>query len=239
MRVVTLAGTRGAAQAKGLVVIIDVLRAFTVSAYALAGGAREVIYVPDLADATRLSVETPGAVLCAEEDGLPVPGVAISNSPTMIAATDLRDRVLIQRSSAGVPALAAATAADSLLAASLVVVAATARHITETNPDLVSLVASRADHPEDRACASYLEALLRGEQPDLDGLLEPLRASGRYARQIRNEFPGFPHTDLDLSLTTDRFNFALPVDRGEHGHLRVLAPRSGRRSGQPVDPGRS
>lgn len=204
-----------------MVVVIDVLRAFTVSAYAIAGGAREVIYVADLDEARKVARSIPQAVLSAEEEGLPVAEVPLSNSPTMAAATDLRGRVLVQRSSAGVQALAAAVGAEALLAASLVVVSATARHILRSAPDLLTVVPSRPDHHEDLACASYLEALLHGVTPDLDRLLEPLRASGRYARQIRNEWPGFPHTDLDLSLAVDRFDFALPVERGEHGHLRV------------------
>ncbi len=221
-----MAGVSGAATARGLVVVIDVLRAFTVSAFAIAGGVREVIYVPDLAEAMRLAEEITGAVLSAEVDGYPVPGVAISNSPTMVAGTDLRGRVLVQRSSAGVQALAAAGGADGLLAASLVVVSATARQIREADPELVTLVPSRPDHQEDGACASYLEGLLRGEAPDLEALLAPLRVSARYASQVRDEWPGFPPTDLDLSLVADRFDFALPVERGEHGRLCVR-PESG------------
>lgn len=204
-----------------MVVVIDVLRAFTVSAFAIAGGAREVIYVADLAEARRVSRSIPGAVLSAEEEGLPVAGVPLSNSPTMVAASQMSGRVLVQRSSAGVQALAAAVQAEALLAASLVVISATARHIVKASPDLLTVVPSRPDHHEDVACASYLESLLAGDTPDLDRLLEPLRASGRYARQIRNEWPGFPPGDLDLSLVADTFDFALPVERGEHGHLRV------------------
>jgi hypothetical protein len=50
-------------------------------------------------------------------DGLPVPGIAISNSPTMISRADLRDRVLVQRSSSGRQCMLAASAeADRLYA---------------------------------------------------------------------------------------------------------------------------
>ena len=108
MRVVHATGVEGARHALGTVVVIDVLRSFTVSAYALAGGARECRLVRTVAEARALAEATPGSVVCAEEDALPVEGIPISNSPTMIRDADLKDRVLIQRSTAGTQAVAAA-----------------------------------------------------------------------------------------------------------------------------------
>lgn len=221
MRIVRAAGVEGARDARGVVVVIDVLRAFTVSAYALAGGALEVLYVADLERAREVAAGIPGCVLSAEVDGLPVTGIAISNSPTMIAAADLAGRTLVQRSSAGVQSLAAADAAAHLFAAGLVVAGATARQVLELGPELVTLVASRPDHPEDRACAEYLAGLLEGRRPDLEALLEPLRASDRYAELMSDAVPGFPAGDLDLALDLDRFDFALPVEQGGDGLLRV------------------
>ena len=102
-----------------------------------------MLYVADLEEARSVASGIPGAVLCAEVDGLPVPGVAISNSPTMVAAADLAGRTLVQRSSAGVQALtAAAGSADYLFAACLVVAGATAQAIGDRDPMLVTLVVS-------------------------------------------------------------------------------------------------
>jgi 2-phosphosulfolactate phosphatase len=225
VRIVRAAGEEGAREARGVVVVIDVFRAFTVTAYALAGGAREVLYVADLERAREVANGIPGAVLSAEVEGLPVAGVAISNSPTMIAAADLAGRTLVQRSSAGVQSLAAATGATRLFAAGLVVAAATSRRVLELTPELVTLVESRPDHPEDGACAEYLAGLLVGSKPHLDDLLGPLRASDRYARLSAGDVPGFPATDLKLALALDRFDFALPVERGPDGLLWVRRSR--------------
>ena len=221
MRIVRAAGVEGARGARGVVVVIDVLRAFTVSAYAIAGGAREVLYVADLEHARRVAARIPDAILSAEVDGLPVAGVEISNSPTMIAAADIAGRTLVQRSSAGVQSLAAAAGASRLFAASLVVAGATARRVLELRPELVTLVESRPDHPEDAACAAYLAVLLEGGSSDLEALLAPLRTSGRYAELSSGRVPGFPASDLDLALELDRFAFCLPVERAEGGLLRV------------------
>jgi len=216
-------GVTGAAQAKGVVVIIDVFRAFTVSAYALAAGAERCLLVETLEQARALQAATPNSLLSAEVDGLPVPGIPLSNSPTAIAACDLKGRALVQRTSAGTQAVAAATGAGPLLAAGLVVAAATARKLMALDPAEVTLVASgQPDHLEDAACAGYLEGLLQGGEPDLEELLAPLRRSDRYARLSSGAVPGFPPSDLGLALDADRFDFAMPVRR-ERGHCELVA----------------
>src|SRR5579859_2245326 len=121
VRIVHADGLAGAAAARGLVVVIDVLRAFTVSAYALAGGATECLLVATVEEAFAVSSRIPGSLLSAEVDGLPIPGIEISNSPTLLLRHDLAGRTLVQRTSAGTQGVAAATGADQLLAASLVV----------------------------------------------------------------------------------------------------------------------
>jgi len=224
-----LTGVDGARGARGLVVVIDVLRSFTVSAYALAGGARECLLVATTAEARALHKKIRGSLICAEEDALPVPGIPISNSPTQIKAADLKDRVLIQRSSAGTTVMSAVRSADQLYAASLVVARATARACLAGQPPAVTLIAS-ADHPEDHACASYIEGLLRGEEPDPVALLQPLRESARFARALSGTWPGFPPTDLDLALVPDRFDFAMPAQRHDN-YLRLTASVAGDRNG--------
>ena len=223
MNIIHATGIEGARHATGTVVVIDVLRSFTVSAYALAGGARECRLVRTVAEARALAARTPGSVLCAEEDALPVEGIPISNSPTAIRDLDMHDHVLIQRSTAGTQAVAVVESTH-VFAGSLVVAGATAMACVATNPETLTLVAS-ADHPEDHACARYIEAIIRGERPDLERLLEPLRASDRYARVLSGSWPGFPATDVELSLAADRFDFSMPVSRGD-GYLTLRPQRA-------------
>jgi 2-phosphosulfolactate phosphatase len=217
LKIVQAGGVEGARRAGGTVVVIDVLRAFTVSAYALAGGASACRLVREVDEARALAASLDGALVSAEIDGLPVEGIPISNSPTQIEEADLRGRVLVQRSSAGTQAAAAASGADRLLAASLVVAGATARAILVERPERVTIVASRPDHEEDTACAAYVEAMLRGRRPPLDDLLAPLKRGARYQRLASGTWPGFPVTDLSLALVADRFDFAMPVERDELG----------------------
>jgi 2-phosphosulfolactate phosphatase len=227
MKVVHGLGIAGArAATTGVVVVIDVIRAFTVSAFALAGGARECVLVPTLEEARSLGASIPGAVISAEVGGLPVPGIAISNSPTQIRAADLRGRTLVQRTSAGTPVIGAVGKDLDIYAASLVVATATAQACLLTGAETVTLVSS-GDFPEDHACAFYIEALIEGRDADLDLLLQPLYRTDRYATFARGEWPGLPKTDLELALTPDRFDFAMPAGRhdGRDAHVRLTARR--------------
>ena len=167
------------------------------------------------------NVGTAGSLICAEENALPIPGIAISNSPTQITALDFQGKTLVQRSSAGTPVLGAVRSNGGMFAGSLVVASATVQACLLRRPSIVTLVAS-ADHPEDHACAKYMEALLRGEAVDLDPLLQPLRESERYGKVMAGEWPGFPPTDIDLALAVDRFGFVMPAVRRD-GHLVLTA----------------
>jgi 2-phosphosulfolactate phosphatase len=219
MEIVHATGIEGARGARGVVVVIDVLRSFTVSAYALAGGAPECLLVTTIDEALALARRIPDAIVSAEEHGLPVPGIAISNSPTQIRAAHLEGRTLIQRSSAGTPVMGAVPAGQAMFAGSLVVAGATAQACLSSRPSVVTLVAS-ADFPEDHACARYIEARLRGASVDLDRLLQPLHESERFRNFMAGEWPGFAPTDIELSLAVDRFDFAMPAIR-QHGHIAV------------------
>jgi 2-phosphosulfolactate phosphatase len=224
MRIVHVLGVEGArAAAEGAVVVIDVLRAFTVSAFALAGGARECLLLPTVDEARRLAAATPGAVISAEDNTLPIAGIDISNSPTQIRQTDLRGRTLVQRTSAGTPVINAVRRDLDIYAGSFVVARATAQACLLRRPASVTLVAS-GDFPEDHACATYIEALIKGREADIADLLAPLYASERYANFARGDWPGFPKTDLELALTADRFEFAMPATRTD-SHVRLTAQR--------------
>lgn len=221
MNIIYATGIEGARQARGTVVVIDVLRSFTVSAYALAGGARECRLVKTVEEARALAAQLPSAIICAEEDALPVAGIPISNSPSQISEADLKDRVLIQRSTAGTQ-VASEVRSEDMFAASLVVARATVQACLLRNPQTLTLIAS-ADHPEDHACARYMAGIVNDEEPDLARLLQPLRESERYRRALSGGWPGFPPSDLELSLAADRFDFAMPITRA-NGYLRIARP---------------
>src|SRR5260370_11559148 len=222
MEIIHAIGIEGQARGGGLAVVVDVRRSFAVRGSARAGGPRECRLVTTTDYARALVAKTPGAVICAEEEGLPVDGIAISNSPTQIRAADLKGRILVQRSSAGTPVASAVREGVDIFAASLVVARATVQACLSRHPDTLTFIAS-ADHPDDHPCARYMEAVINGESPDIDRLLRPLRESDRYSHLMSAAWPGFPATDLELALEPDRFKFPMPVSR-EARYLRLTRP---------------
>ena len=206
----------------GAVVVIDVLRSFTTAAYALAGGAREVIAV-DSIDTARALRERDPAVLTigAVPGGAPAPGLELGNSPSQVARLDLTGRRVVQYTAGGTRGLAACDHAGLLMAASLVCARATAAYLLERGPPSVTLVVtgtwSDRDGDEDHACADLIEALLCGEDPPRATFAQRVRDSD-FGRRFRSgSDPNLPPADLDCCADVDRFDFALPIRRTPRG----------------------
>jgi 2-phosphosulfolactate phosphatase len=202
------------AAAQDTVVVIDVLRAFTTAAYALAAGARQIFLVGTALEAFTLRERWPQALLMGEDGGLPIPGFDFWNSPAQLQAAPVQGRDLIQRTSAGTQGVVRSTSAARLLATSFVVAEATVRQIQAHAPAQVTFVETgvhmvRGD--EDVACADWLEARLRGQTPDPAPYLARVRAAGR-APGLEERFV-CPLDDLALSARLDAFDFALEIQR--------------------------
>jgi len=212
----------------GLVVVIDVLRAFTTAAYAFAAGASEILLAGTIEEAFELRRRFPESLIMGESDGLKITGFDFSNSPAELRRQLLLGRRLIQRTSAGTQGVVRSQQAQTIFAASFVVARATARAILNLNPASTTFVITGLESgnqyhgvthsastfgDEDSACAEYIESLLLGKSP------EP----GAYIQRVIDSAPGrifsdpsrpeFPPSDLDLSLKLDCFDFALQVSR--------------------------
>jgi 2-phosphosulfolactate phosphatase len=207
----------GARTATGTAVIIDVFRAFTTAAFAIAAGAREVVLLADHEHALAMKAEDPSIFLTGEIGGRPIPGFDAGNSPSVIRQLDLSGRRVVQRTSSGTQGVVAATNARRIVLGSLVIANATLRHVRAVGDD-VTFVAMGTnairEADEDRACALYLEQLLR------DGAAPP-----PVIRLLGDEggWPAwFPREDAVLACEVDRFDFALPVAR--EGRLLIARP---------------
>lgn len=205
------------ATATGVVVVIDVIRAFTTAACAFSAGAPSIIMVGTIEQAQELREHFPDALLVGEVGGYKPEGFDFGNSPSALLAQDLRGRQLIQRTSAGTQGMVRAQRAELLLAASLVVAGATARYLRQLDPPVVTLVVTGVfpdrDGDEDIACADYIEALLRGEAPNPDRYAERVRRSDAGQLFTAADHPAFPSADLPLCAAVDRFDFVLRTTR--------------------------
>lgn len=210
-------------EATGLVVVIDVLRAFSNAAYAFSRGAKEIYPVGSVEEALKFKAETPNALAAGEVGGLPPDGFDFGNSPTQTRELDLSGRVIVQSTGAGTKGIVRSVKAETMLAASLVVADATVQFIRQRSPESVTFVITgqyAAGHgDEDLACAEYLELLLNGQQPDPAPFIERVFASRDAVHHLDPKETGFPYSDLDLCTRIDAFDFAMPVIRENGRHV--------------------
>jgi 2-phosphosulfolactate phosphatase len=212
------------------VIVIDVIRAFTVAAYAFAAGAADIRLMGTVDEALSLRDQMPGACVMGEINGLRPHGFDLGNSPSALSGLDLHGRHLIQRTSAGTQGVVRSSErADTLLACSLCCARGTAEHVYKLAPRTVTFVITGAhagseenDGDEDRACADYLEALLCGRRPDVRSTVRRVLESDVAQVFLDPARPEFPAADLDYCVDVDRFHFAMQVFR-QDGQL-VMRP---------------
>ncbi len=207
---------------QGAVVVIDVLRAFTTAAYAFAAGARAVLPAHSLDEIAALRARYPRSMTTgAQPGGAQLQGLEFGNSPSQLAGHDFSGVTLIQYTAGGVRGLVDCDHATEVLAGSLVCARATAAYIQRLEASTVTFVITGLwtdrDGDEDHACADLIEAHLRGPVADVSEYERRVRASDFGRRFGDPAFPHLPGGDLDLCAAADRFGFAMPMRRTDHG----------------------
>ena len=142
------------------VVVLDVLRATTTIATALAAGAEKIYPVSSIKDAFSLKKKISGALLGGERGGVKVPGFDLGNSP--LEYQGLKGKTIILSSTNGTKTLKKAVSARTLIAGSIVNAKAVADYLLKLNLDVV-LMPSGTDSQfslEDFAGAGYIISLL-------------------------------------------------------------------------------
>ncbi|MGA5113464.1 2-phosphosulfolactate phosphatase [Streptomyces pseudogriseolus] len=191
-------------------VVVDVMRAYTVAAWAFTRGAERVVLAESLEDALALKARRPGWVTL--KDGSPTPGFDLVNSPALLRDTDLAGRTVVQKTTAGTVGALAVKDASLVLCASFVVAEATARLLRQRAPREVTFVVTGGDGraEEDLACAEYIAG--RADDGDVVDAAPYLRRAGasRAADELRTGVrDGSAPEDVALCLELDRFPFAM------------------------------
>lgn len=201
-------------------VVVDVMRAFTVAAWAFARGAEKIVLAESLDAALALKAGHPDWVTL--KDGPPAPGFDAVNSPALLRSVDLGGRTVVQKTTAGTVGALAVKDASLVLCASFVVAEATARLLRTHGADRVTFVVTGEDGQaeEDLACAQYIALRASGAGTYLAGYLRRAaesRAAVELADGVRQ---GSHPDDVALCLELDRFPFAMAAE--SEGSLMVL-----------------
>ncbi|MFC9606366.1 2-phosphosulfolactate phosphatase [Streptomyces niveus] len=203
-------------------VVVDVMRAFTVAAWAFAQGAEKIVLAESLDGALALKARHPDWV--ALKDGPPAPGFDAVNSPALLRSVDLGGRTVVQKTTAGTVGALAVKEASLVLCAGFVVAEATARLLRTRECESVTFVVTGDDGhaEEDLACAQYIAKRATEAGTDPTEFLHRAaksRAAAELAEGIRQ---GAHPDDVALCLELDRFPFAMVATSGDR--LMVLRP---------------
>jgi 2-phosphosulfolactate phosphatase len=192
------------------VAVIDVFRAFTSAAVALANGAVGIVMLRSVEEALALREAEIGQICTGEVHGRAPDGFDFGNSPFEISGVDFWGKTIIQRTSAGTQGIVAASRSERLHTASRVTAEATVRTILTGSADQVCLVAmgdngvNRTD--EDELCAIHLRNRLEGRPGDADAIRRLILAGGEVRRFHDPSRPYLHPKDVEIALDIDRYD---------------------------------
>ncbi|MEW1722294.1 2-phosphosulfolactate phosphatase [Streptomyces sp. NPDC093109] len=220
-------GIADLAEVPSVAVVVDVMRAFTVAAWAFGRGAEKIVLAGSLDEALALKARHPDWV--ALKDGPPAPGFDAVNSPGLLRSLDLGGRTVVQKTTAGTVGALAVKDAPLVLCASFAVAEATAAVLRarDGGSGSVTYVVTGEDGQadEDLACAQYIDRLVTEETgtnaADFVRRAAESRAAGELTEGVRQ---GVHPDDVALCLEVDRFPFAMVAALEDS--LMVLRPRA-------------
>jgi len=213
----------GAKRARGVAIIIDVFRAFTVTPLFFHYGARGVILVDSPEEALSLKLDYGDVILSGEVNEQLIPGFDMGNSPSEIIKKPrgfFDGRIVFQRTTAGVRGvLSAIDHADMVILGSYVMAGAISKYLLSQNPqpDLITIVAmgsrGMVSSPEDEGCADYLEHLLAGQHYDHLEVLRNVIFNETAQKFLKGDKPYLPREDPFFCLQRDIFDFVLAAEK--------------------------
>ena len=153
----------------GTALVIDVIRATSVVAEALANGARAVYPVAEPEEALRLANQLgrEAALLCGERRGLKIEGFDMGNSPREFTRDAVEGHALVMTTTNGTRAFLAAAEAEKVVSASFLNLSSAARAASDS--DRVSILcAGRGDRfsLDDALCGGLLTSQLVANSPN-------------------------------------------------------------------------
>lgn len=211
----------GAKKAKGITVIIDVFRAFSLEVIAAANHAYRIIPVDDIDKAFELAKTYSNSILIGERNGVKIDGFDYGNSPSEIFNIDFNNKVIIHTTSAGTQGIVNAINASEILTGSFLNAKAIASYIKAQNPNVVTLVPmglnGKEKTNEDELCARYIKALLEEKELNINKELENLKYTSGAKFFDPKQNTVFPTKDFYICTELNKYNFVLKIKKeGEH-----------------------
>jgi 2-phosphosulfolactate phosphatase len=217
MKLNVVQGTATAYPDADISIVIDVIRAFTVSHIAFIRGAREVFLVNTVEEALALKAQHAGYLLAGEIGALPIAGFDLDNSPHTFSTADLDGKSLVQKTTNGVKATLLALTAPTVFVTGLSNARKTALHVKQLASSIpncrINIIASHPQDDDDLACAEYIQDQMLGH----NGIpVEVIQSRIKNARSAQKFFdshqPEFNEKDIPFCLREVDCDFVMQVD---------------------------
>lgn len=218
-----LQNIEGSKKASGLVVVIDVFRAFTTACFIIANGADKIIPVGDIGEAYELKRKHPEYILMGERQGVIQSGFDYGNSPLQILNKDFNNKTIILTTSAGTQGIANIAQYDEILTGAFVNIDAIIKHIQNSGTKKISLLCTGSinEHiqDEDALCANYIKNELLALPNDFNKIKEHLINEGFAKHFFDPKILSHPKEDFDLCMSLNRFDFILKAEKSEDAFI--------------------
>ena len=214
----------GAKLAKGLTVIIDVFRAFSLECYLYDMDVKLIRPVGTIEEAFSLRNSIPNSVLIGERHGKKCDGFDYGNSPSSILKDDVAGKTIIHTTSAGTQGIVNAVHASEIITGSLVNARAVAEYIIARQPQTVSLVCMGNGGvrlaPEDELCAEYIKSIVENrELTDIEQKVNCLKNNGGEHFFDKSRQDIFPKADFYMCIKYNKFPFVIKIEKDEMGFV--------------------
>src|SRR3989344_5941727 len=204
-------------KASGLVVVIDVLRAFTTACYIFSNGAKKIILVETPGEGLLLKKLNPKFVLVGERKGIIISGFDYGNSPYELKSIDFSGKTIIMTTSQGTAFFYELNKLPNIkecMTGSFVNASAIVNYVKQRKFGSVSFACTdnSSKDNEDYMCAKYLISCLKGKALNFQKIKKDLTKHPIAERFIKKPLTKYAPYDFKLSLQLSKFSFILTAN---------------------------
>lgn len=204
-------------------VIIDVLRASSTIVTALNNGAKGVVPVADMGDASKMAqnVNSPHYLLCGEKGGEKIEGYDLGNSPLEYTADKINDKTIILNTTNGTKAIKRSMLAETIFIGCFLNLGALIEELKQIENEIVLVCAGWRGRLslEDLLCAGYIISELTDGKLPKDALDGAKVAFGLYEKFGNDILDAVSHSNHAARLKgivgTDDIAFCCQVNQFE------------------------
>ena len=211
----------GAKEAEGIVVIIDVFRAFSTVYYIIEKGAKKIIPFDENEIAFDIKKENSSCLIIGEYKGTKIDGFDYGNSPSDVKKLDFKNRNVLLKTSKGTKGLINVDKdkADEIIIGSFLCIDAIINHIKKKNPEKVTLVCmgepDDSQSYEDEICAECIKDGFQGKEVNYKQIYNLVKNSPASKRFYDNDIEHTPKEDFELCMDFNSFDYIIKYDPKE------------------------